>query len=480
MLLADEPELTQSERRRLHSTQKYADAHAQARAERYEQIRELVLVHRRFDILAKYVLDYHPQPFHVTMLDFQDEHDEGILLGWRGAAKTTYASITRIIGEILCDPDIRILLASDAAEQSKTILRGVKNQFLYNKKLREIFGDWTTGAERWAEHEITTNRRTSLEKEATVTAIGTETVLPVRHFDLILGDDICTKDNTQTPGQRKKVFEWFYDTLLPTLEPKNGRIYIIGTRWHEEDLYQWLLKEDYRHAQLTLPVLDENDRSVWEEMFPTEKMHRIRKANLRAFMLQYMCRAGELGSDIFTQDHFAYYDELPGDVFWWQGVDPAIAQKDTAAFFAHVTIAMDKVSKRPYLIDFREARFPFPKQLKFIANKFDQHPSTIKVCVESNAFQLAVKQQMRSDYPHVPIKAGWTTKDKVARANQLAAIVGEGGIMIRRGHHKFLRRLCALPGSKEWDLFDAFSFAVLQGLRGVRKRRDEDDEPGLI
>ena len=43
-----------------------------------EQIRELVIKQRRFDILAKYVLGYDPQDFHLEMMQWQDETDEGL------------------------------------------------------------------------------------------------------------------------------------------------------------------------------------------------------------------------------------------------------------------------------------------------------------------------------------------------------------------------------------------------------------------
>jgi hypothetical protein len=225
------------------------------------------------------------------MMAFQDEEDEGMILGFRGAAKTTYCTVTRAIGEILINPDVRILFASDAAEQAKTFLRGVKQHFEENETLRDIFGDFVAGARVWAEGEIVVNRRRKIMNESTITCVGTDTTLPGRHFDIIVGDDIVTDDNSQTPGQRTKVHNWFYRTLLPCLDPQ-GRMWILGTRWHEEDLYSWLQSEDYKEAWLHVPALDENDQSIWPEQIKTAKLHRIRKGNLGAFELQYMCTSG--------------------------------------------------------------------------------------------------------------------------------------------------------------------------------------------
>lgn len=454
-----------------------------SRDSKREQIRELVIEHRRFDILAKYVLGYEPEDFHLDMMQWQEETDEGLLLGFRGAAKTTYCTITRAIGEILCDGNIRILFASDAQEQAKTFLRGVKLHFEQNRKLKEIFGDYYEGATRWAEHEITVNRRTDFSiREATITCVGTDTTLPGRHFDLIIGDDLVTKDNSQTPGQRKKVHDWFYETLMPCLESPHGRMWIIGTRWHEEDLYGWLQREDYRKAWLIVPVLDENDRSIWEEKFPTERLHRIRKGNLGAFELQYQCTSGKSLGGIFTPDHFTFVDgAYPLDsMFIWQGVDLAAQQKQQSDFFAHATVGIHRESKKPWLLEIAERKFTFGRQLAFINRKWVEYPQTMRVVIEANAYQIVASQQLKADYPDVPVMPKWTIRDKTVRANQLAAIVGEGGIHVRRQHHKFIRHMCALPNGTHDDMFDAFDLAVRQGLRGAKKRRPADSEPGLI
>ena len=453
------------------------------REQRFEQVRDAVVNMGCFDLLASHVLQYRPESHHLEMMQFQDTFREGMILGWRGAAKTTYCTITRAIGEILCNPNIRILFACDAAEQAKTFLREVKSHFERNELLKSVFGDYVTNAPKWADSEIIVNRRSSHAKEATITCAGTDTTLPGRHFDLILADDLVSEDNSQTKGQRDKVHDWFYRTLMPTMAMPYGRMYVIGTRWHEEDLYGWLLKEDYKDAHLIIPVLDADERSIWEDMFPTDRMHRIRKGNLSAFELQYMCTSGTAIGGIFTPDHFETYEELPHDVFWWQGVDLAVTQKQTADLFAHCTVAIHKETKQPYLIDYRAMRIPFPKQIPFIAKKFEEHPSTIRVVIESNAYQLAASQQIRYQYPHIPVYPKHTATDKIARANQLAGILGEKGIHIKRGHHGFLRHFCALRPirgdlSKPNDLFDAFYLAVMQGLRGARKKRRE--EPGLI
>ena len=355
----------------------------------------------------------------------------------------------------------------------------MKQHFEENETLIEIFGDFVSGARIWAEGEIIVTRRRGIMKESTITCVGTDTTLPGRHFDVIIGDDIVTDDNSQTAGQRAKVHDWYYKTLLPCLEP-GGRMWILGTRWHEEDLYGWLQAEDYKESWLHIPALDENDESIWPEQIKTSKLHRIRKGNLGAFELQYMCTSGKSLGGIFHPEHFTYVDSAypMGELFVWQGVDLAVGQKQQHDFFGHATVGIHKQTKKPWLFEIHEKKIPFPAQLPFIASQYEKYPETLRVIIESNAFQLAASQLMRSEYPEVPVQPRATVRDKTVRANKLATIVGPGGIHVRRHHHRFVRHMCALPNGAHDDMFDAFDLACQQGLRGARKRRRQ--EPGLI
>jgi len=402
------------------------------------------------------------------------------LLGWRGAAKTTFCTISRCIFEILQNPNVRILLASEAVDQSKIFLRSIKSHFENNERFREIFGDYVKGASVWAETEITVNKRTSHAGESTILCTGMGTALPSRHFDIIIVDDLVTMGNSATEGQRKRTLNYYYATLLPTLDTPHGRLWVIGTRWHEEDLHGHLQKFDFASACLVVSALDpETDCSRWEEKISTERLHRYRRANPETFALQYMLHTTIGEGKIFTFEHFRYYETLPDDVFFWQGVDLAIGLQDQHDFFAHVTLAVQKTTRVPYLVSYRKKRLTFPQQVEFLAQRFKDYPATVRVVIEENNYQRALRQQLRESHPEVPAVGRSTIKDKVARAQQLTAIFTDRPLHILYGHSEFLELICGFPvkkGSK--DVFDALDLAIGQGLKGAKKRRRK--EPGLI
>lgn len=461
--------------------------HKRAKAQRHGLLRELVREQRRFDIFVKHVLHLDPREHHDELMEWQDSHDEGLCLAWRGAAKTTYLTEARAVFEIIVDPNVRILLASDAQNQSKDFLHAIKS-YLTSEEVMEIFGDFKTGAEKWRDDLIIVSQRTSVGvREPTVMCTGMDTVLPSRHFDIIIVDDLVTEENSRTEGQRLKTNTYWYKTLHPCLRQRGGRLWVIGTRYHEGDLYGWLAANDFKDATIVMGVLDDKDNSRWEAEFPTPRMNRLRGANLGVFELQYMCVTGKLLGGVFSPDHFVYIDDLTavptGSCFKWQGADLAIGQKSRHDYFAHVTLYMQRLVRNPYLVEWHLKRLKFPAQVSFCGAQFEKHPDTIRLVLERNAYQDALRQQVLEAYPDIPAVGQWTIKDKLTRADQRALFLTNHPLRVLREHENFVRLLCGFPdrkGSK--DAFDALDITIARALRGARKREGGEDreEVGLI
>lgn len=467
-------------------TSSFASEIETIRTKKRNLIRDLVLNQRRIDVLASHVLypGMDRKWFHDKLMEHQDLYQEAMVLAWRGCGKSTYCTITRVIFEILHNPNIRILLVSDSEGQSTGFLRAIKSHFEANTEFRELFGDYV--GETWSNSEIIIPQRTSHFIEPTVLCAGIGTSLPSKHFDLIIMDDLVTLDNSRTPGLRKKTLDYYYNVLYPTLESPTGRLYVNGTRWHEEDLYGHFEENDFKNATLRIGVLEEsedgnpdNDRSVWEEKFPTEKLLKIRRGQFEAFELQYMCRANAGGAGILVAVHFELIDRLPSNLRLWQGVDLAIGRKKRNDHFAHCTLGIEPQSKEVCLVSYNLRKLSFPAQVKYIKERFDDYPDAIKIGVENNAYQDSLRQQVIEQYPHVPVVGRNTQKDKESRAQQIAAILTNRPLKVLRIHHAFVRLLCGFPNKKgSKDLFDAFEIAYAMSLRGVKKKRKV--EPGLL
>jgi hypothetical protein len=177
----------------------------------------------QIDLLASHVLGYEVRPFHKDLLDFQAQAEETCLqLAPRGFGKSTILTIARAVFEILQNPNIRILIASNTQLQAEVFLREIKFHLEHGPRVLEYFGRFASD-DKWDIREIVVAPRTSPAKESTVTCVGVGGPVASRHYDLILADDLVDEENSRTETQREKVRTWWYKTLIPCLEPE-GRI----------------------------------------------------------------------------------------------------------------------------------------------------------------------------------------------------------------------------------------------------------------
>lgn len=429
------------------------------RASRRALLRRAVLVDDRIDILGRLVLGYDLRPFHLDMLAFQGSHPQTLQLAPRGFGKSTVLNITRAIHEVLRNPDVRVLIVSNTQLQAEVFLREVKNHFEHNPLLRAVFGDFVSD-QKWDVREVIVRPRRSRAKESTLSCVGVGGPVVSRHYDLILADDLIDEESARTEGQRDKVQSSFHQSLMPTLEP-HGRIHVLGTRYHYQDLYGHLIETDYQDCHQVVRAIGHDGTTPWPEKFTLDWLARRRRAmGTILFNSQYQNDVEAMKGRIFKSEWLRYYEDAPPGLRVYQGVDLAISQRETADFFAIVTVGIDKQGD-VYVLDALARRLTFRQQTELIAARFrDFDP--IRTMVEANAYQAAqVEELMRST--KVRVRAVTTTKDKVTRFLKLSALFEAGKVHFRRGQmDDLIEQLLLAPEGAHDDLVDALELAVSQ------------------
>lgn len=176
----------------------------------------------------------------------------------RGTLKSSIAAVAYPIWLLMNKPNLRILIDSEVYTNSTTYLREIKG-ILQSNHFVETFGDWKS--DTWNEGEVTIKPRDKNLKEASITCGAIGTIKVGQHYDVIIGDDYSSPKNTSNPEQRKKVID-HYQLNQSILEP--GGIYVlIGTRYHEEDIIGWVMKNE-------LELKDSNSKDSLK-MFRNEK-----------------------------------------------------------------------------------------------------------------------------------------------------------------------------------------------------------------
>jgi hypothetical protein len=134
-----------------------------------EILRREVIDGGRIDLLATRLLGYDLRPFHQALLDFQSAiTNTSLQLAPRGFGKSTVLTIARAVFEILRNPNIRILIASNTQLQAEVFLREIKFHLSHNERVIETFGRFAD-ERKWDQREILVLPRTSSAKESTVT-----------------------------------------------------------------------------------------------------------------------------------------------------------------------------------------------------------------------------------------------------------------------------------------------------------------------
>lgn len=157
----------------------------------------------------------------------------------RGAFKTTIFSQALPTWLVDRNPNIRILLTSQVLQNAIDNL-GVVKRHLEDSHFKFLYGDHVN-RDHWTLEEITSKKRTDHKlKEPTIRCASPERMQTGPHYDVIIADDLCGKENSETPEQRQKIKDHF--KLYFSLLDPGGVIFVIGTRWHYEDLYGMIVE----------------------------------------------------------------------------------------------------------------------------------------------------------------------------------------------------------------------------------------------
>lgn len=471
-----------------------------------EYIRRLIIDESRLDVLMR-LIGYRAPEHQLLLNRFLSGKKFGLVLAPRGSGKSTSCNMCYAVMRALQNRNIRVLIASRTVDQAKAFLSEIKFMLL-NEKLQEIFGDLK--GIKWDETQADINGKTVHKKEHTFTIAGADGTVVSKHFELIIGDDIVENKNSRTDGQRKQILKFFYTSMLPTLRPE-GEMRILGTRYHPEDLYGYLISNDvsFKDNWFVLPVVydketaepvdliqdkngkfhaPENATSYDPIGFPMKEIIRRRSGMpLSDFECQYQNRTSFIDGDYFKNEWFRHYDGDPFEIkdslklATWIGVDLASSLKDDADEFALVVIGILSNMKECYVLDYISGRFTFKEQFETVIRYYDIW-SPIRVFVEGNAYQQVLASTVVQTFPDVRAVPVFTSKDKVTRARALQLYYERRQMFHRKGRmSKLEEQLVGFPNIKLKDLFDALFLAVNGSLQGgARKRRKPEEEFGLF
>lgn len=418
------------------------------------------------------------------------------LLMPRGHLKTTFTTISYPIKAIIQNPNIRILIANQVWDISRSFLREIKQQ-LESSQLKYIFGEFVSA--KWNEDEIIVRQRTKPLKEPTIKTAGIETEQTGGHYDLIILDDLTGLNNSQTPEMREKT-KRFRRSMINLLDPK-GMLIEIGTRWHLDDTFSVILEKEMRYYDVMVRRIIEKGRLIFPKHF-AKKFDETRKdwtnvpdpfcmdyvEHLKAsmpideFSAQYMNEPMSTESQLFKPEMFKYWNQRPEGLYVGMAVDLAISEKATADETAIVVLGMDHEYKL-YVLDYLKGRWKPGDIVGNIFSMRDKWKPNV-VGMETNGFQrtlkLSCEDEMRRKKTYFPIEEIKTGPQlsKESRIKSLEPFYRNGTVY----HAQWMKgkdletELQTFPKGRHDDVIDAMAMCLPLLHPGTINRIDRNDE----
>lgn len=272
----------------------------------------------------------------------------------------------------------------------------------------------------------------------------------------IIDDPVKSAEEANSPTYRQRVWDWWTSTVYTRLEP-DGAVIITLTRWHPDDLAGRILAEAQAGGEqwdvVRLPALAEDDDDplgreqgapLWPARFGHTEFDRIRQAvGSYVWNALYQQRPQDIEGGAFKATWFKWYtktqvsfDETKGawtflgeSMPLYQGVDPAISEKESADDFADVTLGVTG-SHNIVILDAWHGHIPFTEQPRKVVEKYQEWLPE-RVGIETNAYQMALKQAV-VQAALVPVKGLHHATDKYTRLMGMTPYAENGQMYLRQ------------------------------------------------
>jgi len=356
-------------------------------------------------------------------------HQKSILMAYRAAW-----AITR-------NPAVTILYISATANLAEKQLKAIKDILtspIYTRYWPDMVNKEEGKREKWSVGEIAVDhpqRKLEGVRDPTIFTAGLTTSITGLHSDINILDDVVVPENAYTMEGRNKV-EGQY-SLLASIANPDGQEWVVGTRYHPNDLYSALLTMNEemfnKDGDLidTLPVYEIFERKVedrgdgtgeflWPRQsrgdgkwfgFNTQIIAKKRAQYLdkSQFRAQYYNDPNDIGAGGVSAGNFIYYDRshLESESGFWYyndrrlnvfaAIDFAFSLKKKADYTALVVVGIDS-DHNIYILDID--RFKTDRIVEYFNTIMRQYEKWgfKKLRAEVTVAQQAIVRELREQY----------------------------------------------------------------------------------
>lgn len=285
---------------------------------------------------------------------------------------------------------------------------------------------------------------------------------------LIIDDPVKNYEDVRSSRKRDSVYDW-YATVARTRMQKGGRIVLIMTRWHEDDLAGRLLAQGgWEH--LHLRAIDGAGQALWPDTYPIEELLKIRaEIGSKNFQALYQGEPTFAEGNIWKRAWFDAnaYDQ-PEDVPPLRWVvtawDTAFKTGQQDDYTAWCTVGADKRGEL-WCLDMGHERLAFPDLVQAIESGHGRPTGETALVEDKASGQSAVQTITRNGRrPVVAVKAD---TDKESRAQAVTPFCEAGKLHLPRRHCDYealVAECTSFPNGAHDDMMDALVHALRYGI----------------
>lgn len=272
----------------------------------------------------------------------QDAKSHQLLLLPRDHMKSALIAY-RVVWELTKDPTLRILYISansNLATKQLKFIKDILTSDTYRIFWPEMVNKDEFKREKWTEREISVDhpkRKIESIRDPSIFTAGLTSNIIGLHCDIAVLDDVIVTGNAYTEEGRDKTESQY--SHLSSIEASEAREWVVGTRYHPNDLYSKLIEmsvpetyDEYGNAVTESELFEVKQYPVesigdgtGEFLWPKQRRSdgkwfgfdmqilakkRAQYLNKVHFRAQYYNDPHDTSSSPIKREHFQYYDQV--------------------------------------------------------------------------------------------------------------------------------------------------------------------------